>query len=78
MKLTIAKIDEVLWSGEADSVTVPGAEGEMTILSHHAPIITTLKAGNITVKKQKDTKPEVFAVQTGFLEVGKSETVILV
>lgn len=77
MKLTISKIDKILFSGEAESVTLPGVEGEMTILSHHMPFITTLKEGTITVKV-KDLKPEIFKVTSGFLEVGKTETVILV
>ena len=77
MKLTISKIDKVLFSGEADSVTVPGAGGIMTILSHHMPLITTLKVGQIVVKT-KDTKPEEFSISSGFLETGKNETTILV
>lgn len=77
MKLTISKIDKVLFSGEADSVTVPAADGVMTILTHHMPLITTLKAGMIIVK-HKEGKPEEFAITSGFLEVGKTETVILV
>jgi F-type H+-transporting ATPase subunit epsilon len=77
MKLTIAKIDKVLWSGEADSVTVPALAGVMTILTHHMPLITTLKAGMVVVK-QKDQKLEEFPITSGFLEVGKTETVILV
>ena len=77
MKLTISKIDKVLWVGDAESVTVPSTGGELTILAHHMPLITTLKAGTIIVK-QKETKPEEFQVTSGFLEVGKTETVILV
>lgn len=77
MKLTISKIDKVLWSGDADSVTVPGAAGELTILAHHMPIITTLIAGKITVKKGEGNAKE-FTIDSGFLEVGKDETVILV
>lgn len=77
MKLTISKIDQVLWSGEADAVTVPAADGEMTILSHHMPLITTLKSGKITVKT-KDQNPQTFDISKGFLEVGKTETTILV
>ena len=77
MKLTISKIDKVLWAGDAESVTVPSSGGELTILAHHMPLITTLKAGTIIVK-QKDAKPEEFQVTSGFLEVGKTETVILV
>lgn len=77
MKLTISQIDKVLWSGEAVSVTVPGGDGEMTILSHHMSIIAILKAGTITVKTE-DRKPESFPISAGFIEVGKTETVILV
>jgi F-type H+-transporting ATPase subunit epsilon len=77
MKLTISKIDKVLWSGVADSVTVPATDGEMTILSHHMPLITTLKSGTIVVKT-KDEAPLSFDITKGFLEVGKSETTILV
>ena len=77
MKLTISKIDQVLFSGDAESVTVPGASGEMTILAHHMPLITTLKAGKIIVKK-KDAKPEEIMITSGFVEVGKTETVVLI
>ena len=77
MKLTISKIDKVLWAGDAESVTVPSTGGELAILAHHMPLITTLKAGTIIVK-QKDAKPEEFQITSGFLEVGKAETVILV
>ena len=76
MKLTISKIDKILFSGDADSVTVPGSDGEMTILAHHMPLITTLKAGVVTVKI-KDANPLTFPVISGFLEVGKEGTVIL-
>ena len=77
MKLTISKIDKVLWEGEAHSVTAPGSGGELTILSHHMPLITTLTAGKITVRVEEG-KPEEFMVDSGFIEVGKDETVILV
>jgi F-type H+-transporting ATPase subunit epsilon len=76
MKLTISKIDKVLLTGEVESVTVPAAGGVMTILGHHMPLITTLKAGTISVKQ--DGKVQEFPVESGFLEVGKQETVILV
>ncbi len=76
MKLTIAQIDKVLFSEQAESVTVPGTSGEMTILSHHMPLITTIKQGSITVKNLG--KPDViFQVTSGFLEVGKDEVIIL-
>lgn len=77
MKLTVSKIDKVLFAGPAESVTVPGAAGEMTVLSNHMPLITTLKAGTIIVKREDGTTDR-FPIASGFLEVGKTETVILI
>ena len=77
MKLTIAQVDKTLWSGDAESVTVPGKAGVMTVLAHHMPLISTLKAGDITVRK-KDGAEEKITIASGFIEVGKVETTILV
>ncbi len=77
MKLTVAKIDKILFSGSAESVQVPGSTGEMTILSHHMPLITTLKKGKVIVHPVDKTQEE-FDIESGFLEVRKDETTILV
>ncbi len=79
MHVIIAKVDEVFFEGEAGSVTAPGAEGEMTLLPRHMPLITTLKKGIITVR---DVKPSEgvhkFPVTGGILEVDRyGVTVIL-
>lgn len=77
MKLTISQIDKILWQGDADAVNVPGVTGQMTVLANHMPLITMLKQGTIRVEhKGKDN--EEFPVTSGFMEVGKTETVILV
>lgn len=79
MHLVIAKVDEVLFEGEAYSLTVPGADGEMTVLGHHEPLITTLKPGTITVRfSSHEAKPREFTVGGGVLEVrADGATVIL-
>lgn len=41
----------LLFSGDVDSVNIPGTEGEMTILPAHAPLLATLKPGVVTVNK---------------------------
>lgn len=77
MHIVIAKVDEVLFEGEAHSMTVPGAEGEMTLLGHHEPLISTLKPGTITVRLAADDE-RTFAVDGGVLEVrSDGATVIL-
>ncbi len=69
MHVVIAKVDEVLFDGEAYSLTVPGAEGEMTILAEHEPLITTLKAGEARVRLGANDEPQLFAIEGGVLEV---------
>jgi F-type H+-transporting ATPase subunit epsilon len=75
MQLTITTIDTILFRGDAKSVTVPTAAGEVTILPKHMPIVSLVTAGIITVKSDKGT--ETFEARKGFLEVGKTETTIL-
>jgi F-type H+-transporting ATPase subunit epsilon len=75
-ELTIARVDGILFSGEAVGVIVPGVEGEMTILSDHAPLISPLRAGTLTVIKT-DGSREFFPIETGTLEVSDNQTTVL-
>lgn len=77
MRVTIARVDETLFDGEAHSLTVPAASGEMTVLLHHMPIVTTLKSGNAIVRVTESDIRE-FPVEGGVLEVrSEGATVIL-
>ena len=67
MRVVIAKVTENLFDGEADSMTLPGAEGQMTVLPEHEPLITTLKPGVITVRSGGGE--QTFAIEGGILEV---------
>ena len=75
-KLTISKVSELLFSGEAISVTVPGSEGELTLLARHEHLITMLKAGTITVRDGEVTKQ--FTIEKGMLETSNGQVTILV
>jgi len=83
MHVIIAKVDENVFTGEARSVTVPGAEGELTVLNRHMPLITTLKKGTITVRLPApagdggDSAPKVFAIEGGFLEVRRDGVTVI-
>lgn len=57
----------LLFSGEVDEVIVPGTEGEFTVLPDHAPVVSTLRPGILTIKASGDTK-RLF-VRGGFAEV---------
>lgn len=60
--------DKVLFDGEAISLIAPGGEGYMEILSHHAPIITTLTTGKITITDSSKEK-HIFAISGGVMDV---------
>ena len=75
-KLTISKVNEQLFSGDAVSVTVPGTKGEMTILANHEPMITMLKKGIVTTRSGEETK--TFAIEKGVLETSNGQVTVLV
>ena len=58
------------------SVTVPTTEGEITVLAHHIPIVSILKPGIITVRKE-DASIDIMSVSGGFIEVLKNKIVIM-
>ena len=47
MKLEIISPSEIMFSGEADSVTLPGINGKFTVLKNHASLISVLKPGEV-------------------------------
>jgi len=57
----------VLFEGPADMVVAPGSEGLMGILPHHAPLLSTLDYGLLTVRYQGEE--EVFTIAGGVIEV---------
>jgi F-type H+-transporting ATPase subunit epsilon len=59
----------------ADSVTIPAAEGEMTVLPRHAPVLTTLGFGELIVKK--GGAQESFAIYGGVVDVRPDKVVVL-
>ena len=70
MSLEILTPERTLFSGEVESVTLPGALGEFTVLRHHAPLISSLDAGEIRFR-QKGSDVQSFTVKGGFVEVKK-------
>ena len=49
MDLQIITPDNELFSGEVDSVVVPGSDGLIGILNNHAPLVSSLKSGKVKV-----------------------------
>jgi F-type H+-transporting ATPase subunit epsilon len=49
MKITVLTPDRQIFSGEITSVKVPGTLGEFQVLKNHAPIVSSLEAGKVTL-----------------------------
>lgn len=75
MHVTIAKVHENLFSGEALSLSVKTTEGEMTILPKHEPFVANLVAGTVAVKTEKGQ--ESFDIGGGVLEVSGNQVTVL-
>jgi F-type H+-transporting ATPase subunit epsilon len=67
--------ERLLSSGEVEQVVVPGTEGEMTVMARHAPMMTTLKPGVISIVGGGPAR-HVF-VRGGFAEMGEGGLTVL-
>ncbi|PIZ75518.1 ATP synthase F1 subunit epsilon [Candidatus Peregrinibacteria bacterium CG_4_10_14_0_2_um_filter_38_24] len=67
IKLKIVTPEKVLYEGMVESVSFPTTEGEITVLPHHIPIISAVKAGELKIKVSG--KEDFFHVTRGVLEV---------
>jgi F-type H+-transporting ATPase subunit epsilon len=75
MQFDLVSPERLLVSGQAKSVQIPGAEGQMTAMPDHAPTITTLRPGVLRVEMTDGTKD--FAVTGGFAEITSSGVSVL-
>jgi F-type H+-transporting ATPase subunit epsilon len=67
IRAEIVSQDRPVFSGDVDILVAPGVDGEMGILPHHSPLLTTLKAGVLRVRHAG--VEEVFAISGGVMEV---------
>lgn len=75
MQLDIITADKSLFSGEIESVTLPGSKGKFQILKGHAALISSLEKGKVIVK-DKAGKHE-FDVTGGVVEVLNNKVIVL-
>ncbi|HEX73712.1 MAG TPA: F0F1 ATP synthase subunit epsilon [Dehalococcoidia bacterium] len=75
IRLDIVTAEGVVYSDEVDVVVAPGIEGQLGILPHHAPLMTTLHAGELRVRKGEEEFSLVMS--GGFLEVRPDRIIVL-
>jgi len=68
--------ERLLVSGDVEQVLVPGAEGDMTVLAHHAPLLTTLRPGLLDIGLPGGEHQRFF-IRGGFAEIGPSGLTVL-
>jgi F-type H+-transporting ATPase subunit epsilon len=75
LHLEFVSPESVLCSGDVDQVDLPGTEGDMGILAGHAPLVTTLRPGIVTIFR--DGRREPVVVIGGFAEMSPAGLTVL-
>ena len=75
IRLDIVSAERVVFSGDVDVVVAPGVEGQLGILPHHTPLMTTLQAGELRTRKGGEEFS--LAISGGFLEVRPDRVIVL-
>ena len=73
--LEIVTPERLAYSDTVDAVNLPGIEGELGVLPHHAPLVSMLGLGELRIRK--DGVEESFAIVGGFLQVRPDRVVVM-
>ena len=76
VKLEIITPEKKIFDGEINSIKVPGSKGSFTVLKNHAPLISTLGKGIVTITA-KSSKTEEIKIASGIIEVKKNNIILL-
>ena len=69
--------EKLVLSEDVHMVVVPGVEGEFGVMAGHAPVMTTLRDGELKLYRTAGAAPEAIRVTGGFAEVGDKGLTIL-
>lgn len=75
LHLEIVTPERVAYEDDVDMVICPGSEGELGILPHHAPLLSTLGVGELKIRK--GGQEEYFAIAGGFVQVRPDKVVVM-
>ncbi|TAK12649.1 MAG: ATP synthase F1 subunit epsilon [Anaerolineae bacterium] len=75
IRCEIVSQDRLVYEDDVDIVVLPGEDGEMGILPHHAPLLSTLRLG--VIKVRKGGEETIFTVTGGLVEVQPDIVTIL-
>lgn len=75
--LSIVTPEKIFYENEVASLVAPGIEGYLGVLTDHAPLITAITPGKVTVRDNSDEEITL-SVTEGFLEVSANTATLLV
>ena len=70
--LKVISPEKIIFTGEVESVTVPGTLGEFEVLDGHAPLISSLEKGTVVYKPVQGERAQL-AIRGGLVEVQKNQ-----
>jgi len=74
--LAVLTPEKTVFEGTVEYVEVPGAEGYLGVLAHHAALVTALASGTLTVRKEGGAEDK-YGVSGGFFEVSNNRATVL-
>ena len=75
IRLEIVTPERLVYEDDVDAVTLPGSEGELGVLPHHAPLVSMLGVGELRIRKAG--AEDHFAIIGGFLQVRPDRVVVM-
>jgi len=75
LQLEIVTPERLVYADEVDAVFCPGIEGELGVLPHHAPLLSTLGVGELRIRK--GAEEDYFAIAGGFVQVRPDKVVVM-
>ena len=76
LQICIMTPDQIFWNTKAEEIILPTNTGQMGILVKHAPLITALDIGVMSIRQQNQW--QYIALMNGFASIQKDQVIILV
>jgi F-type H+-transporting ATPase subunit epsilon len=79
MKVFIYSLKGIVYEGEAEVLSLPTTDGEISVLENHIPLVTTLGSGEIKIRKGSgfDEDKKNFEITGGFAQINPKNTIVL-
>ncbi len=78
MNLDIITPEKEVFSGEVESVTLPGSKGMFQVLNNHAALVSSLDEGDIKYRVSGESQDQKIRIESGFVEVLNNKVTVLV